>query len=369
MGRRLTLLVMGAVLVTTTSVVAIASGGLAEAIGFVPTLLQPLTIAYTDWQGIKTSMGVPWLTSQAAIDVRIAFAQRLTQDHAAASAYALSRLSAHADMWGFDTTDLEWEVQITANGIPPSYLLKLREGFDFAPLVARFEERGFSRTELYGEAVFSRGVDPSLDWLRTTELSIHNTAWLEEERLLILSSSFPVVELLLATAAGGFARLSDDAAAKALAAHLAEPLAAYLLFGGSTCLRFSPNPLLDLIGTPVGESALEDLRAWLDSGDPLFAYEALGVAYRHDEQRPVGAIAFVYADAVDAEHDLEPRRLLAEFGTCARWEAPIAETCFVLEDAWVEETAILFTVRPVNDQPRRLLQMVLYADAPFAACR
>jgi hypothetical protein len=94
---------------------------------------------------------------------------------------------------------------------------------------------------------------------------------------------------------------------------------------------------------------------------------ALGVGYRVEDDRPVGTIA--YASAEDAEHALEPRRLLADSGGSSHWEAPIAEGYFVIENARVDEPAIILSVRSANDQPRRPFLMVLYADAPFAACR
>ncbi len=348
---------------------AAAGNGLTETIASIPAALEEVTVAYTDWAGIKAEMGVPWLTGDASYDVKVAFGMRLDVDHALGSAFGLSRLSVHAETWGFDSIDLEWETQITADGIPPTYLLKLREDIDLDVVIAHFEERGFTRNDSYGGAIYSRSIDADLDWIRTTELAIHNTGVLEDERLLVLSSSFPVVELLLATLAGEFVSLSTDEATAALVDRLDDPLAAYLMIGRSTCLRFSPNPVLDLIGSSVDESPLDDLRAWLDSGEPLYGYSALGVGYHHVEGRPVGTVVFVYPSADDAAHDLEPRRLLAESGASSHYERPIAEAFFVLEDARVDEAVILFAVRPVNDQPRRLFQMIIYADAPFAACR
>lgn len=369
MKRAILLPAMGVLLVGIVSCIADAGSGLTRATELVPAHLQHSVIAYTDWQAVKAAIGVPWLTSQASVDVRIAFARLLTEDHAAASAYGLTRLSVHAEAWGFDTTDLDWEAQVTATGIPPTYLLKLRDDFDVETLVGRFSERGFARTESYGAAVFSRAFNPTEEWISTTEIAMYNTAILEDEKLLILSSSSAAVEILLATRAGELPSFAEDTSVATAVGHLAEPFAAYLLLGESTCLRFSPNPLLDLIGTSVGNSALDNLRAWLDSGEPLHRYAALGVGYRVEDDRLVGTIAFAYASAEDAEHDLEPRHLLAESGGSSHWEAPIAQSYFVIENARVDESAIVFSVWPVNDQPRRLFQMVLYADAPFAACR
>ena len=314
-------------------------------------------------------MGVPELTSEDPLDDRLAFALRFDVNHAAGSGFALSKLSAHAESWGFDTTDLEWEAEITAAGVPSTWILKLRDGFDMSVFVGRLEERGFAQIESNGETIHWRAVDPKLDWVRTTELAIHNTAVLMDERLLILSSAYSMVELLLTTRAGEFPSLSESAAIARLVGHFEGAFAAHLLIGSSTCLRFAPNPLLDLIGTFLGESALDSLRAWLDSGEPLYGYAGLGAGYRHEDGKPVGTIAFVYRNEGDAEHDFEPRVLLAESGGSAHYEAPISESFFTLEGARLDGSTILLTVRPVDDQPRRLFQMLIYGDAPFAACR
>jgi hypothetical protein len=155
MRRTILLPAVSVLLVGIVSCIAVAGTGLTRVTELVPALLQQGVIAYTDWQAVKSAIGVPWLTSRASLDVRIAFVRRLTEDHAAASAYGLTRLSVHAEAWGFDTTDLDWEAQITATGIPPTYLLKLRNDFDVETLVGRFGERGFARTESYGEAILS----------------------------------------------------------------------------------------------------------------------------------------------------------------------------------------------------------------------
>jgi hypothetical protein len=342
---------------------------LTEALTWIPAAIEEPTVAFTDWAAIKAEAGVPWLTGAASLDVKMPFLLRVDQDHAAASAFALFHFAAHAETWGFDTIDLEWEVQISGYGIPPTYLLKLREGLDLDAVLARFEERGFARTPAYGGVIYSRAINPSLDWVRTTELSIHNTGVLEAERLLILSSSYPIVELVLATHASELPGLAEVDTVSALAAILEDSLSALLMIGSSTCLHFSPNPLLELIGSPIDDSAFDALRAWLDSGDPLHAYEGLGVSYRHEDGRPVGTIAFTYSSTDDAKHDLDPRRLLAAGSASQLAEAPISEVLFTVEEASVEDAMIVMSVRPANDQPRRLFRMIWTADAPFAACR
>jgi len=346
-----------------------AGSTLGEALAWIPAAIEEPTIACTDWEAIKAEVGVPWLTGEASLDVKMTFLRRIDQDHSAASAFGLFHFASHAENWGFDSTDLVWEAQISGYGIAPTYLLKLREGLDLASVLARFDERGFTRAEAYGGVIYSRAIDPSLDWVRTTELSIHNTAVLESERVLVLSSSHTAVELILATHAGELPSLAEVDAATTLAATLGDSLSALLMVGASSCLHFTPNPMFDLIGTPIDDSAIDALRAWFESGEPLYVYTGLGVGYHHEDARPIGTIAFAYPTPDDAAHDLETRRLLAEEGASRRAEAPISEALFTVQEASVHGATIVMTVRPANDQPRRLFQMIWTADAPFAACR
>ena len=346
-----------------------AESGLLEVLESTPLNLQPVTIAYTHWAAIKEAVGARELTSQAPLEDRIAFAQGLYYGHAVASAYGWSKLSGHSDAWGFDSTDFEWEALISGTGTPSIYILKLRDDFDIETLVDLFVERGFVQTESHSVPLFSHGVDLSLEWTRASQFSILNTAVLANEKLLILSSSYPAVESFLATRSGEQPSLSERPSALAAVEQLSGLFASYLLVGESSCLRFTPNPLLDVIGTTTDESAIDVLRAWVDSGEPLYLYSALGVGYRYEEERPVGTITFTYTSAEAAEHDFEPRRLLAESGGSAHYERPISQAYFVMESALVDGSEITFVVRPVNDQPIRLFQMVIYSDAPWAACR
>jgi len=371
MKRNVGIALGGLFLLAAVSLSASAAGGLERVLELVPSGAEETFVGFTDWRGIKEAVGVPWLTGRADAGVKVAFLQRLNEDHAAAAAFGLEHVATHAEWWGFDSLDLEWEAEIVARQIAPTYVLGLRDDVELVGLCARFADRGFTQTESYGVVVYSRSLDPSEEWVRTTELAIHNTAVLEDERVLICSVSLPAVELFLATRAGVVPNLGEDATAAAAVRELGEPLAAHLLFGVSTCLRFASHPLslIDLARSSADSAAVDRLSAWAESGESLLPYGAMAVGYRTVDERPVGTIAFSYADETAAEHDLAARRLLANRGASASSDAPISEAYFTLSDARVVGATIVFDVCPASDQPRRLLRMVLYADAPFAACR
>ncbi|MCK4394881.1 hypothetical protein KAX17_18435 [Candidatus Bipolaricaulota bacterium] len=341
---------------------------LCRVLELVPVKLSGPMIQFTNWTKIKSLTGFDFVTSESPLELRIALAHRISEDQAAGSAFALMHLREHADTWGWDTTDLKWEANIISREIPPTYILKLRAGFDFAPVAARFEERGFVQTESYGARVFTHEIDLSLDWVKTTEFSIHTTAYIEEENLLLLSSYPGTVEAFLATRAGKILPLSENPHVQAAVENLNDPAAAMLLIGAGTCGGFTASPILELIGKIPDEETIAELKATIEESPTLFPYWVLAAGYRYEEDRPVGTIAFQYDSPEAAETDLSPRRALAEAGMSSAYERPIAEAYFTVLTAEVKGSAIVLTVAPVNDQPRRLFRMLLYLDAPFAGC-
>jgi len=337
-----------------------------QLLGLVPQEITEAMVLFTNWSHIKGYLGLEELSSESPIDLRLDLMQHVGQDQTAASAYGLSHFRGHADEWGWDTADLDWEANIISRNLPPTYILKFRDGFDFTPLFERFLERGFIQTESHGATIFSHKLDVRADWARTTELSIHTTAYLAEEDMLILSSFG--VEAFLTVAAGELESLSEDAFARAAVAHLGDPYAAILLLGTGECLRFTPNPILDLIGTIPTEERVAELKAMVEESQLLVPYRALGVAYRYEESHPVGTIVFEYDAPELAEMDLPARCVLAEEGMSTNFDAPIPESYFTVLDCGVQDSALLLAVAPINDQPSRLFRMIYYHDAVFAGC-
>jgi len=259
-------------------------------------------------------------------------------------------------------------VEVISRELPPTYVLKLRDDFNFSPVAAGFAERGFVQTEAYGAIVFTHELDASADWIRTTELSILTTAYVEEEKLLILSSFPAGVDAFLAVRAGESTSIAEDPFTSAAVEHLKNPASAIVLRGLGECLRFTPNLILDFIGTIQKEGAIAELRTMIEEQELLVPYRALGVGYRQEDSRPLGTIVFEYDTQELATMELPVRDLLAREGTSTYYEAPISESYFTVLDSEVQDSAVVLTVSPINDQPIRLLRMVFYLDAVFAGC-
>jgi len=346
----------------------VVASPLAELLELVPPSLSDVLIAFTDWSRIKNDLGLGFLTSEGPEAFRLELARRVSQDHAAASAYALPYIRTHAETWGWDTADLEWEANVISSELPPVYVLRLRDDFDFSVIAGRLAERGFVQTESRGTLVFRHDLDLTADWIRTTELSILTTAYLEEERMMILSSFPAGVETVLAVKAGESPALEADPFATAVVEHLDHPASAIIMLGLGECLRFTPNPLREFIAAAPNERAMAELRAMMEDRELLVPYRALGVGYREEDDRPVGTIVFEYDAPELAERDLPARCALAENAVSAHYEAPISESYFTVLHCTTQDSAVLLEVAPVDDQPNRLFRMVLYLDAPFAGC-
>lgn len=346
----------------------ISSSPLHEVLALVPAPVTSPMILFTDWSLIKAYTGMEAVTSRSSEEERLALLQTTLKDQYDPSGYALTLPTKHEEQWGFDKTDFAWEANVISRVLPPMYVLKFRVGFDFEPLIALFRKREFEQTEVHGAKLFTHELDLSAEWVRVAELGIHNTALIPEEHLAILSSSPRAVEAMLQTRQGELASLLGNSAAVATVNRLGETAGAVLLLGVDTCLGFTQSPLLDLIGQVPTEEIVERLKEVLAQTPQLFPYEALGVGYRTEADRPIGLIVFHYPVAEAAAADLPLRQALAESAFSHSREAPYSEVFFTLMEAVADGEDLVFTVLPVNDQPKRLFQMVLYRDMAFAGC-
>jgi len=339
-----------------------------EVLATVPAAVTSPMISFTNWTLIKAYTGAESVTSESSEEARLALLTSTFKGQYDPSGYAPTRPAKHAEQWGFDKTDLAWEANVNTRELPPIYCLKFRPGFDFEPLIALFLEREFVSEQVHGATLFTHELDLSAEWARVAELAIHNTALIPEERLAILSSSPEALKVLLLTRQGELAALSETPAAVATVDRLGEAAGAMLLLGLDTCLGFTQNPLVDLIGEVPNEEIVEKLKAVVAETPTLFPYEALGVGYRTEENHSIGRIVFHYPTAEAAAADLPLRRALAVSGFSQSREAPYSEIFFTLVDAVTDEENLVFAVLPVHDQPKRLFQMVLYRDMAFAGC-
>ena len=331
-----------------------------EVLRAVPASPAEWQIYFTDWAQIKENLGLEFLTSAGSLELRFEMGLRLSEDQAAASAFGLSRIRTHAEDWGWDSSDLDWEATIGSDEWPLVYLLKFSEGFDFAPIASHFIERGFTQTASLGVTVFSHELTPDTDWLRTTEFAILNTAILPEEGLLILSGSPVAVERTLSTRLGIGPSATSDALAVRTVQHLEQPETAVILRDPELCLRFLQQQIssADYDGREYDTALLEG----------LIPYQVFAVGYHEVDDHAVGRILLEYQDPEAARFELAARCGLAQSSWSTMSDRPISETYFTLLDCQANDGALVLTVAPIDNRPSLLLRMVYTLDAAFGAC-
>jgi hypothetical protein len=344
------------------------SSPLLDVLPFVPAASVTATVYFTDWTVLKGYVGFDAAFQQSPEDAEKALTTSLGRGQAAASAFGANHPD-EAALWGWRSSDLQWEANSTSGTAMSVYVLKFAPGFQFGPLVSLFEQRGFTQTESHGVMVYSHPLDFRAEWLAKSELAILNTAVVAEDGLLILSSSAAALDEALSAYRREIPTLSEDAAAQGLAGRMQGVASAILVIGPGACSSLSPDSVLESF---IHASDPQDLNAALNAllaeRAGLHSFTAFGVAYRYDGDMAVGTFVLHFLDPTSANADLPLRRGLAELGASAPGGQPYSEVAFTLIRADVEESDLTLIVRPIADEPRRLFQMVLARDVLFALC-
>ena len=341
---------------------------LLDALSFVPAAGVSTTVFFTDWSVLKSYIGFDEALQQNAEDAEKALASSLGQGQAAASAFGANHPE-EAALWGWRSSDLEWEANFTNSSGIPVYVLRFASGFQFGALMPVFEQRGFTQTESHGVLVYSHPLDLQAEWLVKSELAILNTAVVAEDGLLVLSSSAAALDEVLSAYREEVPTLSADAAAQAVAGRLQGAASAILVVGPGACWSLSADPALaSFINASDPQGLYVTLKALLTERADLHVYTGFGVGYHYDGKLPIGAFVFHFLDPASASLDLPLRQALAESGASTQGGQLYSQVVFTVTAADVEGSDLIITVRPVGDEPRRLFQMVFARDMLFALC-
>lgn len=322
---------------------AVPASHLLQALALVP--INASRVSFTDWSLLKKYTNRTDVNSKSDLSKRREFFQAVAKDQAFVSGYGFSRSETQGDAWSWDSTDLVWEISTSDVGAP-AFALKFRDDFDFAPLRALFEQRGFSKSDYRGVTIYSHRLDVTADWLRTTEPSILNTAILASEKILILSSTPENVPAFLDVQQRKKEAFGSAKSVQSIATQLGDVPSAFISAGAQACDDFDT-------GINVAK---------------LHPYAALGVAYRSDGNKLVGLIVMDYALAGDAQADLELRHQLATQGESIIAKSPYSQSVFTLDKASVIGSDLVLQVSPLGNAPRRIFDMVFRHDMLFAAC-
>ena len=273
------------------------ASGLQMAVSF--AALGTTSILYSDWAAMKATHGAADITSATPIDERLAAIVQLTRSEAPFAAFALSHFRGHAEAWGWDTSDLDWEASLQGDG-PPVAVLRFRHGFDLDPVAGHMDARGFSTTD-YGDAVIrSHDLATAGGWVGTTNFGILNTAFLGDGHTLVLSSS---VDALKAALDARNVMTYRAEPAFVVAGALGDPLSAGIEIGPDACHAFDPR---GLPGDDGKNDALHRLRR-----------TAAGVAGDGHRDRPDGrrrALRAAASPSPTARRPMPPPIFRAGFG-------------------------------------------------------
>ncbi len=361
--------ITGATTSTTalTATQMISSEHLSQVLALTPT--DARAAYFTDWTVIKQYKGMATLNSRSPIDQQTEFLLSLSKDQAAPNVYGSRAFLRFADTWSWNSTDLAWEVAIDSPRATV-HILKFRDDFDFAPVLAHFNERGFQPQTIDGTTVYTHAPALAEDWFTIGELSIANTAVISEEKIFVLSSEMASVQAVLDIVHKKAAALNNNTDVRATVAGLGDIAAAIVTPGIDTCRGLSFEAISEQLRQTdqITDTQTSKLKEQLLGDAQFHMYNGFAIGYQYLDGKPSGVLVMHYPRAADAQADLEPRRVAAEKRVSLVDSAPYTDTLFSLDSAVVSGTNLLFRLHPHEDQPSRLFQMFFYRDMAFAGC-
>jgi hypothetical protein len=329
-----------------------ASAALLEALTYVPN--TETTVMFTDIALIKHYEHLEDLTSEDVVQGR-APVLGLNSRHVFLAEPSI-QISVHAEVWGWDITDVRWAVTLSSD--VPVTILTFRDDFNLNAFTALLTERNFSATPLGKATLFQHELDLSADWLRIN-LQIVNTAILETEKVVVMSSSPEAVKAVLEAHNNQTSYAAVDSI-QTIAEQLGETAA--VILENNNCLAYST--IRDRMKSP------EEIKAETEKqlGLNLHPYQTLALGYRYEADKPMGTLIMHYNTISDAQNDLPARQKSADEGISFVRNLPYTESVFALESAEADGNSLIFKLRPVGDIPQRLFSMVYQRDMAFAGC-
>lgn len=311
---------------------------------------------FNDWDAIKESLGAENVTGASSEEDKRRFFEALnpppdasprpgTTFETIVEGYRAQNALAHAGVWGFDVFDYEWEAAFNEGNT--THIIRFREGFDLAPVIALLDERDFTSERLENATLRMHETAP-VDW--ALNLSIFNVALLDDGRTMLLSYDPDDLREHVATFKPG-----SSAVVSSVREAVGEPRAATIVLDGAN------------VCTTIQTASNTSTAGLLETAGPLGAWDALAFAYSR-EMSPIGRIAFGYEDAEQAQSDLAGRRLLAEEGTSLIEEDKPYSDLFTVDDAQAADGVLQLLVSPADDRPGWLFAPVYLRDLLFAAC-
>ena len=128
----------------TSAPTAAQPGALLQALAYAPR--DAVSVEFTDWAGLKLASGGEAVTSGSPLEEREALLHEIQRAEAVLAPLGLELLGTWPAAWGWDTTDLAWQLD-AVTGSRPATLLRFHDAWDPAPFLAQLERHGFVREE------------------------------------------------------------------------------------------------------------------------------------------------------------------------------------------------------------------------------
>jgi hypothetical protein len=237
-------------------------------------------------------------------------------------------------------------------------LLRLRQGIDMNAIQSRFDQKGFKREDVAGVTVRTLG-GPLANTPGGASPAMSNTALLRDGRTLAISES---LDALTSYLRGQGSSVPPEIAAAAR--QLGSPSASAIIGGTHACGYFDPPA-----GWQLDVAYEAQVNGEIASVGSLSPFQAVAMGYSR-QQSPVGRLSFIYANAADAQHDLNGRQVLAQQARrLAENHETYATTMFAVNGATLDGSALNIDLTPVDNQPIKLFQAFGSRDLVPAVCQ
>jgi len=338
-----------------------SASALEQALAFVPPGAG--YVSFTDWAQLKAEAGFADVTSSSPRDEHDALLSAIGSGMSRHPPYGSSMfryLPYTAAHWGFDATDLTWELATEVARGPRLIVLRFPDSFDLQPLVDLLVERSYTAAEVDGARIYSHAQTAD-EWLISGP-EFQNVAFLEDGRTIVLAR-LPVGEpdgmgAIVETILDSSAASEERSQLAMVAAALDHATGAILWLGDSLCE----------LSTSFAPELSDQVREEIAAAQPLGRYAAWGIGYT-DAHDPVGRMVFAYAGSEEAAADLAGRGQLVERGHVSMQNPPqtFADRWFSVALARTDGPSLVFELQPVNDAPGPMMALT-HAFMSYATC-